>query len=90
MTQPDEIKPAPGTLTIVYFAWVREQVGRARETIAPPAAVATVADLIAWLRTRGPEYESAFARPDVIRTAIDSTRWRPRNRFLPAGHRRVA
>ncbi|MCH9764699.1 MAG: molybdopterin converting factor subunit 1 [Alphaproteobacteria bacterium] len=58
-------------LHLLYFAWVREKIGRAEETVVAPHSVATVADLIAWLKTRGPEYEAAFARADVIRTAID-------------------
>ena len=61
------------TVTLLYFAWVREKVGRAREEIELPASVATVADLIGWLRTRGPEYENAFTRAEVIRTAINQT-----------------
>ena len=63
----------PAPVTLVYFAWVREKIGRAREDIALPASVATIADLIAFLRARGPEYESAFAKPDVIRAAINQT-----------------
>ena len=63
----------PATVTLLYFAWVREKIGRAREEIAVPAGVATVGDLMVWLKSRGPEYESAFAKPDVIRTAINQT-----------------
>lgn len=58
-------------MKVVYFAWVRERIGKAEETVAPPASVATVADLIAWLATRGEEYASAFEQPGVIRAAID-------------------
>jgi len=58
-------------LKILYFAWVREKVGRAEEVREPPASVATVGDLIAWLKTQGPEYENAFAQAQVIRAAID-------------------
>ena len=32
----------------VYFAWVRERIGKAEEEVDPPASVATVADLIGW------------------------------------------
>ena len=67
MTAPDR------PVTLMYFAWVREKIGHAREEVALPASVVTVADLIAWLRARGPEYESAFARADVIRAAINQT-----------------
>jgi sulfur-carrier protein len=61
------------TITLMYFAWVREKVGRGREEVALPPTVATVADLIAWLKTRGPEYETAFAQADVIRAAINQS-----------------
>lgn len=58
-------------LKLSYFAWVRERVGKAEETLAPPAGVRTVADLIAWLSARGEEYAYAFERPNVIRAALD-------------------
>ena len=57
--------------TILYFAWVREKIGRSSETVDLPAAVETVADLVQWLRARGPEYIEAFAKPEVVRAAID-------------------
>jgi sulfur-carrier protein len=55
----------------VYFAWVRERIGKAEEEIAPPADVATVGQLIAWLSQRGEEYAYAFEKAAVIRAAID-------------------
>lgn len=61
------------TVKLLYFAWVREQTGLAQEQIELPASVRTVADLMAWLKTRGPEFETAFARANVIRAAIDQT-----------------
>ena len=54
-----------------YFAWVRERIGRAEEEIEVPPAVATVGDLVEWLRQRGPEYANALAEPAVIRVALD-------------------
>lgn len=60
-----------------YFAWVREKMGRAEETVTLPDGVATVAELVGWLRTQGPEYEAAFARPEVVRAAIDQTHVKP-------------
>jgi molybdopterin synthase sulfur carrier subunit len=56
---------------LLYFAWVREKVGKAEETLALPANVTTVAELVAWLSARGPEYAEAFAKPEVVRAAID-------------------
>lgn len=61
------------TVKLMYFAWVREKAGRAEETVELPAGARTVADVIAWLKTRGPEFASAFERDTVIRAAIDQT-----------------
>ena len=58
-------------MKVKYFAWVRERVGKAEETVEPPASVRTVDDLIAWLARRGESYAYAFERPLVIRAAID-------------------
>ncbi|MET0221490.1 MAG: molybdopterin converting factor subunit 1 [Tardiphaga sp.] len=64
-------------MKLLYFAWVRERIGKAEETIEPPAAVQTVGDLIGWLTARGDEYAHAFETPKVIRAAIDHTHVRP-------------
>lgn len=58
-------------ITIRYFAWVREKTGLSEERLALPQGIVTVADLIGWLKARGPEFEQAFARPEAIRTALD-------------------
>jgi sulfur-carrier protein len=58
-------------MKVKYFAWVRERVGKAEETIEPPSSVRTVDDLIAWLSRRGEGYAYAFETPRVIRAAID-------------------
>ena len=76
------------TLKLVYFAWVRERVGKAEEEIVPPASVTTVAELMRWLRERGEEYAHAFENPKVIRAAIDKSHVRPDT--VIAGAREVA
>ena len=57
--------------TILYFAWVREAVGTGEERIDLPASVATVADLIDWLRDRSAGHASVLADPERLRVAID-------------------
>lgn len=57
-------------LTISYFAWVRERMGVAEEVVDPPAGVATVADLVAWLAARDARGGFAFAEPGRIRAAV--------------------
>jgi molybdopterin synthase sulfur carrier subunit len=58
-------------MKVKYFAWVRERIGKAEETLEPPADVRTVGDLIAWLSDQGEGYAYAFEKPKVIRAAID-------------------
>lgn len=60
-------------MKVIYFAWLRERVGRAEEDIPLPDGVATVGDLMAHLKSRGPEYENAFSDVSAIRAAIDQT-----------------
>jgi molybdopterin synthase sulfur carrier subunit len=56
-----------------YFAWVRERIGKAEEELTLPSEVATIGDMIAWLKTRGEEYAHAFENGRSIRAAIDRT-----------------
>ncbi|MGB3418534.1 MAG: molybdopterin converting factor subunit 1 [Mesorhizobium sp.] len=58
-------------MKLIYFAWVRERIGKQEEEVELPVSVATVADLLQWLRARGEEYENALQQPQVIRVAID-------------------
>jgi molybdopterin synthase sulfur carrier subunit len=58
-------------MRLLYFAWVKEKVGLAAEEVELPADVATIGDVMIWLKTRGPEFANAFARSEVIRAAID-------------------
>ena len=60
-------------MKILYFAWLRERVGKPEEEIEAPADVATVGELINWLAARGEEYAYAFENPRVVRAAIDRT-----------------
>ncbi len=60
-------------MRVLYFAWVKEKTGIAAEEIDLPAEVATIAELIDWLKARGPEFANAFARSEVIRAAIDQS-----------------
>jgi molybdopterin synthase sulfur carrier subunit len=64
-------------LKVLYFAWVRERIGKTEETIDPPSSVRTVGDLVAWLAARGEEYAYAFENPKVIRAAIDRAHVKP-------------
>ena len=72
-------------IKVRYFAWVRERIGKAEEDIAPPADIATVAELMAWLAEQGEHYAYAFENPKVIRAAIDRNHVRGEARIEGAG-----
>ena len=75
-------------MKLLYFAWVRERVGKPEEEIDPPADVHTVGELMAWLAGRGEEYAYAFENAKVIRAAIDHTHVKPEAAI--AGAREIA
>ena len=56
---------------LVYFAWVRERIGKPQEEIELPGDVKIVRDLLSYLKTLGEEYEAALQYPEVIRVALD-------------------
>ncbi|MGR6431348.1 molybdopterin converting factor subunit 1 [Rhizobium sp. PAMB 3182] len=56
---------------LVYFAWVREKIGKTEEEVNLPADVETVADLLEFLKARGEEYDAALQFPKAIRVAIN-------------------
>ncbi len=58
-------------MKILYFAWLRTQIGHAEETVSLPAEVKTARQLIDWLISRGDPYASALADRSVIRIAVD-------------------
>lgn len=75
-------------MKLVYFAWVRERVGKPEEEIVIPPQVATVGELMDWLSGRGDEYAHAFENRKVIRAAIDRAHVKPDTRI--AGAREIA
>ncbi len=56
-------------MDVLYFAWVRERIGIPREVVETDAA--TVADLVAELRTREDRYDLAFSDLSALRVAVD-------------------
>lgn len=58
-------------MKIMYFAWLRERVGKPDEELDFPSSVITIADAMAYLTGRGEEYAYAFENPQLIRAALD-------------------
>ena len=59
------------TITLLYFAWVRERIGAGEEIVTPPQEVKTIADLVDWLATSSAGHAAAFADRGRLRAAID-------------------
>jgi molybdopterin synthase sulfur carrier subunit len=75
-------------VTLVYFAWVREKIGRGEEQVDPPIEARTIAELIDWLAGGSAPHADAFADRSRLRAAIDQ-------QFVPldapiAGAREIA
>ena len=56
----------------IYFAWVRERIGKDERGDRAAALRRTVADLIAWLSSAA-RAMLAFENPELIRAALDQT-----------------
>ncbi len=58
-------------MKLLYFAWLRTRTGIGEEDVSLPAEVATVTELVAWLKDRGPGYAKAFAEMQAVRAAVN-------------------
>lgn len=56
---------------VLYFAWLRERMGRTEEALPLPPDVTTVGGLIALLRRRDDAGAAAFAHPALVRAAVN-------------------
>ena len=59
------------TITLLYFAWVRERIGTGEEVVDPPASVETIADLVDLLAESSAGHAAAFVDRTRLRAAID-------------------
>ena len=60
-------------MKILYFAWLREQIGHAEEDVIPPPHVTTVGALTEWLASSSPGHRKAFAKRGSLKIAVDQT-----------------
>ncbi len=60
-------------LRVLYFAALRERLGRSEESLDAPSEVANVAQLRDWLAQRGEPWSGAFAEIRRVRAAVDQT-----------------
>lgn len=60
-----------GRIRVLYFASVREKVGRDAEEIELPPGVGTLAGLRAHLASRGGAWAEALTGPGALRAAVN-------------------
>jgi molybdopterin synthase sulfur carrier subunit len=74
-------------MKLVYFASLRERIGKAEEERDLPSGLRNVADLIGWLAAQDEHYAAAFAH-GTARAAIDRVHAKPETTI--AGAREIA
>ena len=62
---------------ILYFASLREKLGKDAEEIELPAGVATIAGLRSHLRSRGGAWAEALAEGKLLRAAVNQDMSQP-------------
>ena len=60
-------------LRVLYFAALRERVGRSEETVDVPDDVTRVGELQRWLAARGEPWTTAFTETRRVRAAVDQS-----------------
>lgn len=58
-------------MKILYFARLRQVIGRGQDELVPPPSVATVAQLIEHLKAQDEALASAFADLRALRVAVN-------------------
>ena len=58
-------------MNVLYFAWVRQKIGRGDEVVEHAPGLRTVGDLVEMLRARGGGYAEAFADLKRLRAAVN-------------------
>jgi len=56
---------------VLYFGWVRQRIGLAKEAVEPPDDVTDVRGLVEWLRRRGGGYEAGLGNLAAVRVAVN-------------------
>ncbi len=59
------------SVTVLYFAWLRERVGAAREDVSLPDGVETVGGLVDHLAGLDAGHASAFQNRRIVRCAVN-------------------
>ncbi len=58
-------------MKVLYFAWLRERLGRDSDEVTPSGEVKTISDLMDWLAAKDEGFALATENRSLIRAAID-------------------
>ena len=58
-------------IRLLYFAWVRAQIGVDEERQTPPKSPLTVAEMLDWLPTLSPAHAQAMMPRNRLRVAVN-------------------
>ncbi len=70
-------------MKVLYFAWLKTKTGMTEEEVAPPPEVATVGELLAWLKEQSPAHAEALADLGVVRVAVNQEYAQPDHPVKP-------
>jgi len=56
---------------LLYFAWLRQKIGVAEETVVLPSEITTVGSLLTWLQARSDAHAEALSDLSVVRVAVN-------------------
>ena len=65
------IESQTAVVKIMYFARLREVLGKAEEELVIPEGVSTVGELAAFLRARGDDWAAELGAGKAVRVAVD-------------------
>lgn len=58
-------------MKLLYFAWLRQKIGKAEENLDVPADITQVGQLLDWLETLGPNYATALKERKAVKVAVN-------------------
>ena len=58
-------------MKLLYFAWIRTNLGVAEELLDVPSEIKDVEGLLEWLINRGESYKNVFSDLSLIRVAVN-------------------
>jgi sulfur-carrier protein len=70
-------------MKLLYFAWVRQRIGIAEESLDPPSDITSVRQLVSFLAARGANYSDAFKDLERVRVAVNQVHVRLEHKIEP-------